>query len=107
MSISFSGHIFSDPVPVATWMPPYQAGIYAILIPDSSAKPLPFRVIYFSESGNLSDRAFLRGHHRYLDWLQISGSEYNLYIAIHLMPDSTKEERSEVEAHLKADYGVI
>ena len=65
MSIKFSSYAFNEPMPVTLWTPPYRAGLYAMLVPDGSCRPRPFRIIYFGESGNMSDRGFLRSHHKF------------------------------------------
>lgn len=104
MAINFGGHIFSEPEPIIFWEPPNRAGIYAIMTFDPMARPRPFRVIYFGESGNLSERGFLRSHHRYLCWLTQSGSENNLYISVYLMPNSAPQQRRIIESLLINEY---
>lgn len=104
MSIKFSNYVFVEPIPITFLTPPYRAGLYAILVPDITATPRPFRVIYFGESGNLSDRGFFKAHHKYFSWLLQAGVESNLYIAVYLMPLSTQEQRRLVESQLIADY---
>ena len=107
MSIKFSSYAFNEPMPVTLWTPPYRAGLYAILVPDITVSPRPFRVIYFGESGNLSERSFFKAHHKYFSQLQQAGVESNLYVAVYLMPVSTQEQRRTVESQLIADYRPI
>jgi len=57
-------------------------------------------IIYVGESGNLDDRDFWRGHHKYNCWLRVAGAEKNLAIAFHPMVDSTPVQRKEVESSL-------
>jgi len=104
MSINYSSYHFTDPVSAASWDPPYRSGIYAILTPDSSIKPKPYRVLYFGESENMSDRGFWKGHHRYRCFISEAASESNLNIAVYLMPNSTSEERRKIEQKLVNDY---
>jgi hypothetical protein len=104
MSINYGGIQFNDPVRVTEWLPPFRAGLYAILVPDQSASPKPFRAIYFGESSNLSERGFLRSHIRYNSWIREAYSNNNLYISVHYMPDSTQQQRMELEKRLIDTY---
>jgi hypothetical protein len=103
MSINFSGYVFSDPILLINWNPPYKAGIYAILKYDSSCNPKPYRVLYFGQSGNMSERGF-SSHHARSCWIRNAGSEDKLYIATYLIPNSTEPERLKVESKLIEDY---
>ena len=105
MGVTWAGISFDGPFSITVWIPPHQAAIYTIMIkPDPKDAPKTFRVLYFGESGNLSERGFYRLHHKYDCWIRISGSVNNLYIAIHNMPNSTKEERKAEEARLVDQY---
>lgn len=102
MSITYGNYLFKGPIPIVEWKPPYKAGIYTLLIPDPRWDPIPYRPIYIGESGNLSRRDFIRAHRQYPDWIQLAGSEDNLYIAVYLMPNSTPGERGVIEYQLDA-----
>ena len=104
MEIFFSVYQFCEPLPAASWEPPYCAGIYASLVRDSAYKPKPYRLIYVGESGNMSQRGFWRSHHKYDSWIAEAGSEDELYIATYLMPDVTPEGRREVESAIVTKY---
>lgn len=104
MSIKLGNYIFSEPVPIASWSPPCQAGLYAIMVFDPLWTPFPFRVIYFGESGNLSEQGFLRSHHKYADLIQEAGSERNLYISVYPLPNSTLEIRGVIKSKLIEHY---
>ncbi len=103
MSIKFSDYVFSEPILLNDWEPPYKAGIYVILKYDSSCTPRPYSYLYFGESGNISERGFT-SHHARPCWIRNAGGEAKLYIATYLMPSSTAEERRAVEAKLIAYY---
>ena len=107
MTINYGGIIFDGPHPTTEWEPPYRAAVYAIVMPDETCKPKPFRVIYFGESGNLSERGFWQSHHKYQCFIDHAGLDSNIYIAIHKMPNSTEEERKNVESKLIAKYDPI
>lgn len=107
MSIKYSDLVFSEPVPLASWEAPVRAGVYAILTPDARCKPRPFSVIYFGESGNMSERGFLDAHHKCGDWRRVAQSDAKLFIATYPMPYSTPEQRRAVEAALITNYNPV
>jgi hypothetical protein len=66
-----------------------------------------YRIIYFGESENLSQRGFLAGHHQYECFLKQAGSENNLYIGTYEMPNSTQDDRRNVEQSLIRQYDPV
>lgn len=105
MIITLGDVKFDGPYPITQWDPPYRAAVYSIMIkPDPTNKPDTYRIIYFGESGNLSERGFYKVHHKYQCWLQQAKSESNIYIGIYKMPESTQEQRTEVEQKLITQY---
>jgi hypothetical protein len=92
--IRLDGISFSKPFPIDEWDPPKQAALYLILTKDDG------RIIYVGESGNLEDREFWKGHHKYNCWVRVAGAEKNLAIAFHPMVDSTPVQRKEMESSL-------
>lgn len=104
IAITFSSYDFSEPIPIKRWVPPRVPGLYAVLIPDPAARPRPFKVIYFGQSGDLSETEFFRGHIKYSTWMKWAGSEENLHIAICLMPTHSETERLTAEAALISRY---
>ena len=104
MPIRFYDIDFSEPELLSNWNPTNQAGIYAIMIPNQFGRPMPFTPIYFGESENMSERGFLF-HHKRSCWLrQASNNENNLFISTYLMPNSTEEQRKNIESRLIAKY---
>ena len=93
-TIRLDGISFTRPFPIDEWDPPRKAALYLILRKDDGM------IIYVGESGNLEDRDFWRGHHKYNCWLRVAGAEKNLAIAFHPMVDSTPVQRKEVESSL-------
>ncbi|MGA8184505.1 MAG: hypothetical protein WB819_12775 [Terriglobia bacterium] len=101
--IAFSNRAFTEPAPFSLAMPPVSSGIYAILAPDDSCRPRPFRTIYFGESGNFSQH--VTGHHeRFNDWRAEAGGAANLYVAFCPTPLLKEEQRRWVEYDLIARY---
>ncbi len=72
-----------------------RAAVYAISIP--SGEPNTYTLIYVGESENLSERGFYRDHHKFGCWMSKAGTLDNIYISLHLMPNSTPEQRRTIE----------
>lgn len=105
MTITWGNVKFEGPYPITEWEPPNRAAVYAIMIkPDPVNKPKTYRIIYFGQSSNLSERGFYRSHHSYECWLEQAGKESNIYIGIYRMPNSTEEERRNIEQRLITEY---
>ena len=103
-------HIFQSPEPLFLWFAPETAGLYAILVLDPASEAMPYRVIYFGETGNFADRGFPTGHEKYQDWFDHSHglgaglSGAGLYIAIKPMPYSAANSRKAIEQALIEHY---
>ena len=107
MAIRYGDYVFDAPAPVAPWSAPHVAGVYAVLVADQTCQPMPFRVIYFGESRNMSARGFFRGHPRYPCWIREAGSEQSLYIAVYPMSESTPEQRRAVADRLISEIAPV
>jgi hypothetical protein len=107
MAIRYGGYVFDAPAPVAQWSAPHRAGVYAILVADQTYHPMPFKVIYFGEAADLSERGFLKGHPKYSRWIREAGSEQSLYIAVYPMSESTAEQRRAVTGRLISEIEPI
>lgn len=103
MSIKFFDYLFSEPILLSNWSPPYKAGVYVILKHDSTCRPKPYTSLYFGISSNMSERGF-GGHHARNCWIRNAGSADKLYIATGLMPNSTATQRQAAETTLIAAY---
>ena len=99
MSIIWGEISFDGPFQISDWDPPNRAGIYAIMYKQDVTRDL-YTLVYIGESGNLNDRGFYQSHHRYNCWISRAGSERNIYIGTYLMPNSTDEQRREIEGGL-------
>jgi hypothetical protein len=99
LSIDIGGYNFSTPVKFADWLPPYRAGVYAILM--YNAKVNKYYVIYIGQSSNLSDRGFFKSHHSYYCWIRQAGNdESKLHISVLELPNSTEDDRGKIEIQL-------
>lgn len=92
---------FAGPSPLASAATFNYGGLYAILTPDSSWSPLPYRLLYLGESGKLSDRV-RTGHEKYASWARAAGGAGRLYVAFHIIENQT--ERRATESKLIAHY---
>lgn len=102
--IYFANYQFSDPEYLLNWTTSEKSGIYAILVQDPTSRSKPYKAIYFGESEDMSERGYLKSHHRYDCWIREVGIETDLYISVFPMPDSTPEIRQGVEAFLIKYY---
>lgn len=101
--IRFNNHIFTEPVLFSMALPPVSSGIYSILIDDASCMPRPFRVIYFGESLNFSQRV-TADHECFHDWTFEAGGPANLYVAFCPTPLLKEQQRRWVQSDLIAHY---
>jgi hypothetical protein len=101
MTITWGDITFDGPFPATNWDPPHRAAVYAIMVKTNDK----YRIVYFGESGNLSERGFWRSHHKFECFMEEAGNdEQKLYIGIHLMPNSTEADRKRIEARLVAQH---
>lgn len=104
MTITWGGIQFSEPESLSVWDPPFRAAVYAIMLqPDPIGNPTSYRILYFGESGNLEERGF-DSHHKRQCWVDQVNSINDLFIGIHLMADSTAEQRRDLESILLGKY---
>jgi hypothetical protein len=101
--ITFHNRAFTEPVLFHLTMPPVSSGIYAILKPDPSCTPRPYRAIYFGESSNFSQRV-TENHELYDDWVTEAGGIGNIYVAFCSTPFLREEQRRWAETDLIARY---
>jgi hypothetical protein len=90
---------FEGPFPLATWQVPRKAGVYAILHRrDGEKASKEYIVDYCGESGNMASyRGYPWLRHRLKRLIHYSGSADNLYIAVYLMPESSRHDRRALE----------
>jgi len=103
MSIIFDNHEFIKPRRIADWEPPKAAGLYVILKPDLSIRPIPLKPIYFGQTSNFAERDLLKSHKIY-NLVKEMDSDEGIFIAIYIMLGSIEEERKTMQAELIAKY---
>ncbi len=96
-------HQFTRAGSLASWNPPKKAAVYVIAYrEDPKENPTTYSIIYVGESGNLDNRGF-SNHHKKQCWLDhVDNDEGRLAVYLHLMPNSTEEERKKIESNVKA-----
>lgn len=103
VGIRFNNRIFREPVPLSLALVPVSSGIYAILVADASCRPRPFRVIYFGECHNFSQRV-TGDHEHFNDWAAEAGGAANLHVAFCPTPLLREQQRRWIEHDLIARY---
>ena len=101
--IYFCNRQFSEPTLLRYASPLAWPGLYAVLVYDPSASPRPYRVIYFGQARDLSDRV-TGSHEKYLSWCTAAGGSANLYVAFHWMLGSIESQRTIAERELIQHY---
>jgi hypothetical protein len=97
--IKFSDLAFAGPK-LLGFGPSYSfAGLYAIMVIDMKWRPLPYRVIYFGEAGNMADR--LANHEKRESWKRAAGGSV-LFVAVRAI--SVESARKAAEERLIGHY---
>jgi hypothetical protein len=93
---------FDGPYRLDTWEAPQQSGVYAVLHKTSSdTGPIGYVIDYCGQGRNLSSyKGYPWIQQRMRRLIARTGSRENVYIAVYLMPDSSKLERIRVEKAL-------
>jgi hypothetical protein len=99
--ITLGGRSFTGPFLAPFWSPSRNPGAYAVMVPGW--RVMTFRALHFGQAQELSMDE-VRSHSRYAEWHSIAGTEWNLYVAVHEMPFSTRAQRQAVERALARDY---
>jgi hypothetical protein len=93
---------FDGPYRLDSWEAPQQSGVYAVLHKATSeAGHITYVVDYCGQGRSLSSyRGYPWIQHRIKRLVAHTGSKENVYIAVFLMPDSSKQERRQIEEAL-------
>jgi len=93
---------FDGPYRLDNWEAPKQSGVYAVLHKTTSDEgPITYIIDYCGQGRNLSSyRGYPWIHHRIKRLVARTGATENVYIAVFLMPDSSKLERRQIEEAL-------
>jgi hypothetical protein len=93
---------FDGPYRLDSWEAPRQSGVYAVLHKTTSDEgPVTYIIDYCGQGRNLSSyKGYPWIQHRMKRLVARTGSKENVYIAVFLMPDSSKQERRQIEKAL-------
>lgn len=100
MSIQILQYEFLGPIPLEEWGPPMEKLVYLILSRDKDN----FKILYVGECEKTDDPSFFVQHSSYNCWIQNSGSEKSLYLAILPLFESSDEQRLNVLNKIMTRY---
>ncbi|MBT8172766.1 MAG: hypothetical protein HKP26_02025 [Nitrosopumilus sp.] len=100
MSIQILQYEFLGPIPLDEWGPPMEKLVYLILSKDQDK----FNILYIGDCEKTDDKSFFVQHENFKCWVQKSGSEKSLYLAILPMFESSKDHRLSVYNKILSRY---
>ena len=100
LSIQILQYEFLGPIPLEEWGPPMEKLVYLIL----SREKDKFDIIYVGDCEKTEDKAFFVQHSEYKCWVEKSGSEKSLYLAILPLFESSVERRQNISSKIIAQY---
>lgn len=100
MSIQILQYEFLGPIPLDEWGPPMEKLVYLILSRDKDK----FNIVYVGDCKKTGDKSFFVQHSLFKCWVQQSGSEKSLYLAILPMFESSDVHRQNVLNKIMIHY---
>ena len=100
MSIQILQYEFLGPIPISEWGPPMEKLVYLIL----SRNKDKFDIIYVGDCQKTDDKSFFTSHKQFQCWLNQSGSEQSLHLAILPLFESSNEKRMNVIQKILSQY---
>ena len=105
VGIRFGDCVFSDPAPLAQFsLPPRSAGLYVILMPDTTWGPWQLQPLFFGEFG--PEREVRMSQAQQTCCLRVAAGR-GLYFALYAVPHQHRWALSEIQRELTARYGPI
>ena len=92
LSIQILQYEFLGPIPLEEWGPPMEKLVYLIL----SREKDKFNIIYVGDCEKTKENSFFTQHSHYKCWIDNSGSEKSLHLAILPLFESSDENRQNV-----------
>ena len=92
-------HSFTRVGSLKEWNPSEESGVYVIVYrKDKKNKPENYSILYVGQSDNFVIRDF-ENHHKRDCWLKyVDNDSGRLSVYLYLMPNSTEDERLEIES---------
>jgi hypothetical protein len=103
MTIQILHYEFLGPIKLSEWGPPMDEVIFVILAREKDT----FHVIYIEQSEKTDKNDFFTKNEKFKCWLTHAGSEENLYLSIHLMPNSDEKDRQRIVNKAISQYKPI
>jgi hypothetical protein len=100
LRLTFRKTLNCAPLPIGITYVPRYAGLYAIMVYDSTCTPLPFRLIYVGKANSLVERV-CRQHEHYPSWLKVANGGI-VYVSFYAIADEA--ERGATEERLIEHY---
>jgi len=100
LSIQILQYEFLGPIPLDEWGPPMEKLVYLILSRDKDK----FNIIYVGDCVKTDEKSFFVQHSHFKSWVQQSGSEKSLYLAILPMFESSHDHRQNVFNKILTHY---
>lgn len=100
MSIQILQYEFLGPIPLNDWGPPMEKIVFLILSRDKDK----FNIVYVGDCKKTEDKSFFVQNPNFKCWVQQSGSENSLYLAILPMFESSDEYRKSVLKKIMTHY---
>jgi len=100
MGIQILQYEFLGPIKLDEWGPPMEKTIYVIL----SRKKDAFDIIYAGDCQKTDENGFFTQNPNFKCWINKSGNEQSLYLAIYPMFESISEQRNQVLSKIISKY---
>ena len=100
MAIQILHYEFLGPIEISEWGPPMNQLIYLLFSKTKNG----FNILYASQVEKTEETDFFIQNEKFKCWIQHTGSEKLLYLAIYPMPDSEESERERVVQKIISKY---
>ncbi len=100
LSIQILQYEFLGPIPLDEWGPPMEKLVFLIMSRDKDR----FNIVYAGDCEKTDDKSFFVQHSGFKCWVEKSGSEKSLYLAILPLFDASKDHRKSVLNKIKVRY---
>jgi hypothetical protein len=103
LTIQILQYEFLGPIKLHEWGPPMEKVAYLIM----SRQKDSFNIIYASDCESTSDETFFTSNPSFQCWIEKSGSEQSLYLAILPLFESGNDERKKIVDNILARYNPV
>ena len=100
LSIQILQYEFLGPIPLEEWGPPMEKLVFLIL----SREKEKFNVLFVGDCEKTEDKSFFVQHSSYKCWIDNSGSEKSLHLAILPLFESSAEYRQNITNKIISNY---